>query len=82
MARRINNRKRGYTRISRQHQVTLPADAMAAAGLVEGERLSAASPGPGKILLEREVDVVDAIAGDLTGVFEPCDLDRLRDEWE
>ena len=82
MDRRIKNRRKGFTRISRQHQVTLPVDALAAAGLSEGDQLRATSPGPGKIVLEREVDPLTTLAGDLTGVYEDGDLDRLRAEWE
>ena len=82
MAKRIKDRRRGFTRVSGRHQVTLPVDAMTAAGLREGDRLLASSPGPGKVLLEREEDALDRLAGDLTGLYERDDLDRLRDEWE
>jgi len=74
-------RQRGRTRVSRQHQVTLPVDAMRQAGLRPGDRLKATSPAPGIVVLEREGDALDALAGDLTGSFAPGQLDRLRDEW-
>jgi bifunctional DNA-binding transcriptional regulator/antitoxin component of YhaV-PrlF toxin-antitoxin module len=79
---RIKNRRKGFTRISRQHQVTLPVEALAAAGLSAGDQLRATSPAPGKIVLERDIDPLTALAGDLTGVYEAGDLDRLRAEWE
>ncbi len=74
-------RRRGHTRVSRQHQVTLPVDAMRGAGLRPGDRVKATSPAPGVVVLEREYDPVEALAGDLTGVYETGQLDRLRDEW-
>ena len=39
-------------------------------------------PEPGRVVLEREVDVISAFAGVLTGVYEPDELSRLRDEWD
>lgn len=74
-------RRRGHTRVSRQHQVTLPVDAMRGAGLRPGDRVKATSPAPGIVVLEREDDPLEALAGDLTGVYETGQLDRLRDEW-
>ncbi len=67
--------------MSRQHQVTLPVDAMRQAGLRPGDRVRATSPAPGVVMLEREVDPLDALAGDLTSVYETGQLDWLRDEW-
>ena len=78
---RHDRRRRGHTRISRQHQVTLPVDALNAAGLREGDRLKASSPAPGIVVLELENDPLDSLRGDMTGVYQPGDLDSLRDEW-
>jgi hypothetical protein len=38
--------------------------------------------GPGRVVFEREVDVLTEIAGALTGVYEPDELSGLRDEWD
>jgi hypothetical protein len=62
-------------------QVTIPVDALKAAGLREGDRLKSSSPAPGIVVLELEVDPLDRLRGDLTGVYQPGDLDTLRDEW-
>lgn len=62
--------------------MTLPVDAMRAAGFHPGDRLKATSPAPGIVVLEGEVDPLDALRGDMTGVYEPGDLDALRDEWD
>lgn len=33
-------------------------------------------------MFEREVDVLAAFAGALTGVYDPDELSGLRDEWD
>ena len=78
----VKNRRRGTSRVSSKHQVTIPADALRAAGLEVGERLVAHSDGPGRVVFERETDVLADLAGSLTGIYEPDELDRLRDEWD
>lgn len=77
----VKKRRRGTSRISAKHQITIPADALRAAGLEVGERVVAHAAGPGRVVLSREADVVDDFAGALTGVYEDAELDRLRDEW-
>ena len=52
------------------------------AGLEAGERLTARADGPGRVVLEREEDVLKLYAGTLTGVYEGETLDQLRDEWD
>ena len=79
--REVRKRRRGTTRISSKHQVTIPTDALIAAGLEAGERLVARAEGPGRVVLERERDVLGEFAGALTGVYEPDELAKLRDEW-
>ncbi len=69
------------TRISSKHQVTIPVRALQEAGLRVGERLVATVDGPGRVVLQREADVVGEFAGRLTGVYDRDELDRLRDEW-
>lgn len=62
--------------------MTIPADALRAAGLEVGERLVAHADGPGRVVFEREQDVLADFAGALTGVYEPGELAGLRDEWD
>jgi bifunctional DNA-binding transcriptional regulator/antitoxin component of YhaV-PrlF toxin-antitoxin module len=81
MVATVKKRPRGATRISSKHQITIPVDALRAAGLATGDRLSAVAVGPGRIVLEREVDPVAQFAGALTGVYRPGELDDLRSEW-
>ncbi len=77
----VRNRRRGATRISAKHQITIPADALRAAGLEVGERVIAHAEGPGRVVLEREHDVVAEFAGALSGTYGAGEVDELRDEW-
>ena len=83
MAYQVKGRRpRTASRISVKHQVTIPADAFRQAGLRVGDRLIAHADGPGRVVLERQLDVVAEYAGALTGVYQAAGLDSLRDEWE
>lgn len=75
-------RRRHTTRISSQHQITIPIDALRAAGLEIGQRLRVRADGPGRVILEREVDPLAEFSGALTGVYQPNELDSLRNEWD
>ena len=74
-------RRRGYTRVSAKHQVTLPADALHRAGIRTGDRLRAEVRGPGAVVLVRDVDPVEQFSGMLTDVYPAGILDELRREW-
>ncbi len=74
-------RQKGYTRVSPKHQVTLPAGAMARAGLSVGDRLRVTVTRGGEVMLTREQDPIAEHAGALTGVYPDCYLDELREEW-
>jgi bifunctional DNA-binding transcriptional regulator/antitoxin component of YhaV-PrlF toxin-antitoxin module len=78
----VKDRRRGATRISSKHQITIPADALRAAGLEIGDRVVAHADGPGRVVLEREVDVLAEFAGALTGAYDRNELDELRAEWD
>lgn len=78
----VKERRRGATTISSKHQITIPAVELRAAGLEAGERLVARADGPGRVVLEREHDVLADFAGRLTGVYTKHDINTLRDEWD
>jgi bifunctional DNA-binding transcriptional regulator/antitoxin component of YhaV-PrlF toxin-antitoxin module len=67
--------------VSAKHQVTIPIDALAQAGLRTGDRLRAEVRGPGEIVLVREIDPLMRFAGALTDVYPIGELDELRREW-
>lgn len=81
MTREVKHRRRGRTTVSSKHQVTLPVDALARAGLATGDQLAVEVVGPGQLILRRVADPVEGYSGVLTGIYEPAELDRLRDEW-
>ena len=44
--------------------------------------MRATAAGPGRVVLEREQDLLDEFAGAMTGAYRPDELAELRDEWE
>ena len=57
------------TRVSSKHQITIPVDILRQAGLKMGERVRATCDGAGRVVLERQHDVLSEFAGALTGVY-------------
>ena len=80
--REVKDRRRGATRISSKHQITIPADALRAAGLDVGDRVVARADGAGRVVLEREHDILAEFAGAMTGAYTAVELDGLREEWD
>lgn len=78
----VKERRRGASRISSKNQITIPADALRSAGLEVGDRVVAHADGAGRVILEREHDVVAEFAGALTGTYHSTELDNLRSEWD
>ncbi len=81
VVKEVKKRRRGSSRISAKHQITIPVAALRSAGLEVGDRVVARADGAGRVILEREHDVVDEFAGALTGVYRLSELDDLRAEW-
>ncbi|HVV58312.1 MAG TPA: AbrB/MazE/SpoVT family DNA-binding domain-containing protein [Gaiellaceae bacterium] len=67
--------------ISRKNQITLPVEALRAAGLEPGDDLRIEVRGPGRLELVRAEDLVEEFAGvfDAT-VYPSAYLDDLRGE--
>ncbi len=80
-------RRRGYTRLSPKHQVTIPAATVEQVGLVAGDELQVGVDRAGRIVMSRPQDVdrrlraLDDLEGQFSGIWEPGELDLLRDEW-
>jgi AbrB family looped-hinge helix DNA binding protein len=81
MAKVKRTRRRGITRISAKNQITIPVDALREAGLKPGDELLVETNGAGRLTLIRVDDVIARFAGDMTGIYTPGYLDKLRDEW-
>jgi len=68
--------------ISRKNQVTLPVDALRAAGLEPGDDVRVQVVGPGHLELVRAEDLVAKYAGLFDSTVYPTGyLDALRREW-
>jgi bifunctional DNA-binding transcriptional regulator/antitoxin component of YhaV-PrlF toxin-antitoxin module len=78
----VKKRRRGTSRISSKNQITIPVEALRGAGLEAGDRVIAHADGAGRLVLEREQDVIAEFAGALTGVYAADELDTLRAEWD
>ena len=81
-------RRAGHTRLSRKHQVTIPAAVVAQTGAEVGTEFRVDAEPGGRIVLSpvedlrsRRLRAIDATAGSLADVWEPDDLERLRAEW-
>jgi len=67
-------------RISSKHQVTLPVEALAAAGFEAGDDVIIEADGPDVIVVRRAARNVEAGFGIFDGLYEPGYLDELRSE--
>lgn len=65
-------------KISSKHQVTLPVESLATAGLKAGDDVTIDAEGPDTIVVRRARRDVDQALGVFDGLFEPGYLDRLR----
>lgn len=81
-------RRAGFTRLSPQHQVTIPAEIVAAGEIQVGTEFKVSREPDGRIVLHPAEDLaairrraIDETSGSMPGIWKPGDLERLRDEW-
>ena len=67
-------------RISSKHQVTLPVDTLATAGLRAGDEVSIEADGPDTIVVRRARREIEGALGIFDGLYEPGHLEQLRSE--
>jgi bifunctional DNA-binding transcriptional regulator/antitoxin component of YhaV-PrlF toxin-antitoxin module len=77
----VKKRRKGFTRISAKSQATIPVQALRDAGLKPGDEVRVIAAGRGRLVLERDTNLVERHAGQLAGVYERGELEALRDEW-
>ncbi|MDR0358966.1 MAG: AbrB/MazE/SpoVT family DNA-binding domain-containing protein [bacterium] len=73
---------RRHTRLSRKHQVTIPVAVLRQARIQAGDDLEIVAAEDGRIVVTRAHDALDDFIGDLPGLSEATNLEKLRDEWE
>ena len=69
-------------RVSSKNQITLPVEAMRAAGLRAGDEVTVRPLGDGEVIVARRGSRVRQHAGIATGIYKAGELDGLRNEWE
>jgi bifunctional DNA-binding transcriptional regulator/antitoxin component of YhaV-PrlF toxin-antitoxin module len=70
------------SRISRRNQITIPVEALRAAGLRPGDDVRVVGCGPGRVEVVRVDDLVAGFAGTLSAEqFPDRYLEELRAEW-
>jgi bifunctional DNA-binding transcriptional regulator/antitoxin component of YhaV-PrlF toxin-antitoxin module len=65
-------------RISSKHQVTLPVETLAHAGLSAGDEVAIEAEGPDRIVIRRALCDPDQALGIFDGLYERDYLERLR----
>jgi bifunctional DNA-binding transcriptional regulator/antitoxin component of YhaV-PrlF toxin-antitoxin module len=69
-------------RVSSKNQITLPVEAMRAAGLRVGDEVTVRPIGDGEVIVATRGTRISRHAGIATGIYRDDELDSLRDEWD
>ena len=87
MVPRVKLRRKGFTRLSTKHQVTLPIGVVEKLKLRPGDELRVEADGDRIVMSRaategaRRLQAIDAVAGTVSGVWKRGELEQLRDEW-
>ena len=68
--------------MSSKNQITLPVEAMRAAGLHPGDEVTVRPAGDGEVIVATRASRVRRHAGIAKGIYRPGELQELRDEWD
>jgi bifunctional DNA-binding transcriptional regulator/antitoxin component of YhaV-PrlF toxin-antitoxin module len=71
----------GAGRINAQQQITIPAEALRAAGLEVGDCVVVHAEADGRVVLERDADAAGNVSR-MASVFRAGELEALRAEWD
>ena len=71
-----------HARLSSKHQVTIPVAILRQARIQAGDDLELVAAEDGRIVVTRAHDALEDFIGDLPGLSEATNLEKLRDEWE
>jgi len=69
-------------KLSTKNQITLPVDALRAAGLEPGDEVTVRPVRSGEIVIAARASRVRRQAGIADGVYRCAEIDELRDEWD
>lgn len=70
----------GTPRISSKHQVTLPVESLAAAGLRPGDEVAIEADGAGRIVVQGAAPDLESALGVFDGLYGSDYLEKLRSE--
>jgi AbrB family looped-hinge helix DNA binding protein len=68
-------------KVSSKHQITLPVQAMRAAGLRPGDEVDVRATRDGEVIIAARGSRIRRHAGIATGIYRKGELDGLREEW-
>ncbi len=69
-------------KLSTKNQITLPVDALRAAGLEPGDEVTVRPVRSGEIVIAARASRVRRHAGIADGIYRSAEIDELRDEWD
>ena len=69
-------------KVSSKNQVTLPVEAMRAAGLRAGDEVTVRPVGDGELIIAARGSRIRRHAGIASGIYEHGEGDRRREAWE